>query len=423
MKKIVFRFLFIYFFLNSFYLLEFYQIPWINLITEYHSKIDEWVVTGFNKYLLHVKSTLNTNGGGSGDISFAWAQFYTYILLSLLGSMLWTVLDRKRQNYDTLSFWLRNVVRYYLITFCFSYGIIKLFALQMPFPNLSLLATPLGDFLPMRLSWMFFGYSTPYQVFSGIIEIIAGLLLLNRRTIVLGSLISAGVFFNVFMLNLSYDIPVKLFSMQLFICSLFLVLSDSKRLLNFFFLNKPAELTTLYSINFNKKWQKIARILLKTGFVILFIIIPFNQTWQRYKNSLIKTEMKPIKPGIYTIKTFIKNRDTVLVSLNDSLAWKDFIFDVKGIGSINTLDTLFRQRYRRGYFIYQVDSVKEIISFKKNIPDTASIFKMKYKITDENAMELWGKVRNDSLYFKLLKSNRHFQLTEKQFHWISESNR
>ena len=45
-------------------------------------------------------------------------------------------------------------------------------------PTLSQLATPLGDLLPMRLSWLFIGYSTPYQVFSGVMETVAGLLLL-----------------------------------------------------------------------------------------------------------------------------------------------------------------------------------------------------------------------------------------------------
>ena len=53
-----------------------------------------------------------------------------------------------------------------------SYGIIKLFVLQMPFPQLSQLATPLGDLLPMRFSWLFIGYSVPYQFFSGAMETI-----------------------------------------------------------------------------------------------------------------------------------------------------------------------------------------------------------------------------------------------------------
>ena len=92
----------------------------------------------------------------------------------------------------------------------------------MIFPNQSQLATPLGDFLPMRFSWMFIAYSTPYQMFSGAMEVLAGLLLFNRKTITLRLCVATSVFLNVMVLNLCYDIPVKIFSIHLecivFIC-------------------------------------------------------------------------------------------------------------------------------------------------------------------------------------------------------------
>src|SRR5678816_2514199 len=97
-----------------------------------------------------------------------------------------SLLDRKRTRYDRLAFWLRMIVRYYIATAALSYGIIKLFRLQMPFPSMSQLATPLGDLLPMRFSWLFIGYSAPYQFFSGAMETLAGLLLLYRRTVTAG---------------------------------------------------------------------------------------------------------------------------------------------------------------------------------------------------------------------------------------------
>ena len=42
-------------------------------------------------------------------------------------------------------------------------------------------------------------------------EVFAGIFLLFRRTVTLGLLIATGVFINVMMLNLTYDIPVKYF--------------------------------------------------------------------------------------------------------------------------------------------------------------------------------------------------------------------
>ena len=423
MTKFLSRFFFLFFILIISPWWYLYDIPGATYLLDFFHLGEVWIVEFFNKYFFHIKDTLNQNGGGSGDTSFAWAQFYTIILLSIIGSIIWTLVDRKREkNYNSLNFWLRNIIRYHLAIVSLSYGIHKLFALQMPFPNLSQLATPLGDFLPMRLSWMFLGYSTPYQIFSGVMETIVGLLLLNRKTVTTGVLLGIGVFANVFMLNLCYDIPVKQYSMLLLICCLFLAFYDGKRLLNFFCLNQNVQPSALYEIVLEKRWQKISRIVLKVIFVLLFVLMPLVQSWKMFKEENLKGELKPIKAGVYNIDTFVKNQDTITIS-DDKMMWKDFIFDKGGTGSINTSDTLFRQRYNRGYFVYEPDTISQTIKFKKQISDTTNLFVLNYKITDDSTLTLWGKLKSDSLYFKLNKNKRHFQLSERQFHWISEANR
>lgn len=421
MRNFFFRFFFIFFLIS---ISPWAWFPWISELFTWVDSIDSWIVNLLNKNLLHVKDNLNIDGGGSGDYSYAWAQFYTYLILSFAGAIIWTIVHRKREtSYNTLGYFLRTMVRYYVSIVALTYGIIKLFALQMIPPNLSQLATPLGDYLPMRFSWMFFGYSTPYQIFSGAIETLTGLLLLNRKSVTLGALLALATFTNVFMLNLSYDIPVKLYSMQVMIYSLFLVLGDWRRLSNFFLLNRAVPATALYDIELTKRWQRIGRWILKLAFIIVFIIIPFIESRDRYRNGLKQVASGPITTGIYNIKVFAKNGDTVAVATNEDEEWKDFIFDVNGMGSINTTDSLFRQRYRRGYFMYQPDTAKQVIDFRKFPMDSVPLFSLHYKIIDDNRLHLWGPVRNDTLYFELEKSKRHFQLTENQFHWISEANR
>jgi hypothetical protein len=167
------------------------------------------------------------------------------------------------------------VLRYFLILNCFGYGFAKVFLQQMPFPNLSQLATPLGDFLPMRLSWMFMGYSSTYQFFTGLMEVIAGLLLLFRRTSTFGTLFAAGVFANVFVMNIGYDIPVKLFSLHLFIYAMTLLLFDYKRMLNFLMMNRTAAVSYLYDVRFPKRWMRIGRIVLKLFIVVMSVLMPF----------------------------------------------------------------------------------------------------------------------------------------------------
>ena len=146
------------------------------------------------------------------------------------------------------------------------------------FPNQSQLATPLGDFLPMRLSWMFMGYSATYQIFAGFMEVLAGSLLLYRKTITMGALLAVGVFSNVMMMNLSYDIPVKIFSMNIVLFCLYLLANEYSRIVCFFVLNKPAPVCSLYHFKHTKKWMRIARVILKIAFINSLSRISFDNS-------------------------------------------------------------------------------------------------------------------------------------------------
>ncbi|GAB3952090.1 hypothetical protein GCM10028805_33400 [Spirosoma harenae] len=385
------------------------DIPVVNLLGEYYGIAEEWLVNLANKFIFHVKDVL-VPLNGSGDTSYGYAQLCFFLLTAVLGTIIWTIFD-KRTNYNTAYYWLLVAVRYYVAMVALRYGIIKLFGFQMVFPSLSALATPLGDFLPMRFSWYFIGYSTPYQFFSGAVEVVAGLLLIFRRTSTLGAFIAASVFLNVMMMNLCYDIPVKLFSIHLFLFSNFLLIGDARRLLNFFVFNKPTPAASRFILP--KKWMKSSQIALKVVFVILFLVMPL---FQFFTSSDQGTPPKKLATGFFSVDQF---QGTPV----DSLRWKDVVFETNNSGSIQTADTLFRQRYHRGYFSYKLDSAAHTIAFKKSASDTNSLFTMGYTMPDTNQILLRGKIRNDSVFVALKRQKRHFQLTERQFHWLSEANR
>ncbi|HLK28479.1 MAG TPA: hypothetical protein VKT28_07850 [Puia sp.] len=421
-RRIVFRFFFIYLLLNISPWTWLGDIPGISYFDDLYSKLMDWLVNFSNNHFFHVRKVL-VPLNGSGDTSYGWAQVWLFLSLAFIGCLLWSFFDRKRKAYHQLNYWLCLFTRYYISLIAFIYGIEKLFALQMPFPNLSQLATPLGDFLPMRLSWLFIGYSTPYQVFSGVMETIVGLLLLYRRTATLGILMGTAVFLNVMMLNLCYDIPVKIFSIHIVIMCLFLLVNEFERISCFFILNRPAAACNIYEYHFTKKWMRITRVILKIAFIIIAVGLQFYNMIQYYKSSHTDTAIKPVPTGVYDVALFTINKDTIPFSVNDSLRWRDVIFDNFGYGSIKTTDTAFRQRYRRAYFYYAGDTLKHTISFKKMQGDSLDICLFHYSIQDSSTVLLWGKQKNDSLFIQLRKSNRHFQLAEKQFHWLSEYNR
>lgn len=421
-KKISLRFFFLYFFLTIAPWSWFYFIPGLTYVTGWYTKGMQWIVFKFNDWFLHVKATLNTEGYGSGDTSYAWAEFYTIIILSLIIAVIWSFADNREKESRLLEYLTHNLIRYNIISVAFSYGIIKLFALQMPFPNLSQMATPLGEFLPMRFSWLFIGYSQPYEFFSGMAEVIVGLLLLYRRTIPLGLIVGLGVFVNVFAMNMCYDIPVKLYSIQIVICCIFLLAIDSSKYINFFILNRPTIPTTGYNYRFTKRWQRIGRVVLKTVF-ILFIVgwnIYDCINWYSETHTL---DTNVIPHGLYNIKTYKKNNRVTAIDASDSLSWKDFIFDKDKSGSIRTADTMFMNRYGRAYFIYETDKTKQLINFKEGRKDSIGIFKMKYKLTGKNKLELDGVIKKDTVHYELVRKEEPFPLAECQFHWISEANR
>ncbi len=87
----------------------------------------------------------------------------------------------------------------------------------------------------MGLAWSFLGFSQGYNYVMGGAEILSGILLLFRRTTVLGALVTVGVAGNIMAINYCYDVPVKLLSTALVIMALFLLGKDIRRLFNFFF--------------------------------------------------------------------------------------------------------------------------------------------------------------------------------------------
>jgi hypothetical protein len=420
-QRILFRFLFVYFLLMIAPWTWLEYIPGVSYVMKYYYQLSDALVQFANNNIFKVYKEL-VRPNGSGDTSWAYTQMWLYLLLSAFVCIVWTVIDRKNTHYNRIAYWFRIILRYFLIVNCFGYGFAKVFLQQMPFPNMSQLATPLGDLLPMRLSWIFMGYSSNYQFFTGLMEVIAGLLLLFRRTSTFGTFFAAGVFANVFVMNLGYDIPVKLYSLHLFLSAMILMLFDYKRMLQFLMMNRTADVSHLYEVTFPLKWMRITRILLKLFVITTTIIIPL------YGGLFPGPKPKassPIPSGVYHVDVFVKNGDTIPYTYTDSLRWKDFIIEANGSGSVGSRDTTFRQLYGRGYFGSKADTATNELKLNKRdwVFNIYELFTLKYSMPDSTHLILHGKMRNDSIYVQLTKTNRHFQLAERQFHWLSEYNR
>ena len=421
-KKFCFCFLFIYI---SYSIAPWYWFSELSLVSKVIGVWDKWedqFVRYINSHVFHLWPDL-VYPNGSGDTSWAWTQLCIMLCLSLILSSIWVLFFRKRTNFNKLDHWLVLFIRYSLSKALFSYGIIKLFAMQMVFPNQSQMATSLGDYLPMRFSWLFIGYSTPYQVFSGAMEVIAGLLLLWRKTATFGVLLAIAVFTNVFMLNMAYDIPVKLYSLHLLLFSILLSIHDCRRIINFFINSQSTQASTLYDYDYGSSpWLKYGRWIMKSLIIFLVTVPVINEANKYYKEFHAPIQNTIVANGHYEVMKYSKNGTQVPYSPLDTLTWKNIILEGKD-GSLISKDSLFRQRYGRGYFAYTIDTIQSLINMKKRATDSLPAISLNFNILDSIHLHLSGLLKGDSIAIDLIKVNRHFPLEERQFHWLSEYNR
>jgi hypothetical protein len=191
-------------------------------------------------HIFHAKLPLVYTGSGSGDKTFDWVLAFCLLVFAALAAGAWSVLDRKRENYVTLHKWFRVFIRFALAGQMFVYGVDKVIPLQMPFPYLTRLLEPFRDFSPMGVLWASIGASPAYETFAGSAEMLGGILLVVPGTAMLGALVCLADLTQVFMLNMTYDTPVKLFSFHLLLMAVFLLAPEFSRLADFFFRNRAA---------------------------------------------------------------------------------------------------------------------------------------------------------------------------------------
>ena len=97
-------------------------------------------------HVFRIGHPLVYTGSGSGDKTFDWVLCFCLLVIALLGTCIWSVLDRQRISYPTLYKWSRVVLRFALVSQMLVYGVDKAVPLQMPFPDLNTLLEPFGNF-------------------------------------------------------------------------------------------------------------------------------------------------------------------------------------------------------------------------------------------------------------------------------------
>lgn len=113
-------------------------------------------------------------------------------------------------NARQIGWMLHWVVRMAAFALLMPYALAKLGLMQMGRPDFPELLITLGEKSPMGLLWTFMGFSPVVQFLAGLAEFIAAVLVLWRRTAWLGGLIGFIDLAVVWLLNMTFDVPVKI---------------------------------------------------------------------------------------------------------------------------------------------------------------------------------------------------------------------
>lgn len=387
-------------------------LGWYIAALDYTTVFWHWLIPGVGKYLLHLKTPITIFTNGSGDTTFDYVLLLTQVLLSVLIGIAWSLLDRKRPNYTVAYYWLCVLVRYFLGGMMLSYGFTKVFHLQMTFPYLSRLLQPYGDSSPMGLAWTYVGQSKPFSQFVGWSEVLCGILLVFRKTTLIGALLSLVVMGNIVVINMCYDVPVKLFSSTLEVMALYLAAPYGWKLYKLFVKHESAVLEKQEQPKFRRKWMQITVRILKVLIIAdaLYYGVASNlDGLKQYGEDM----PKPPLYGIYNSVTVIRNNDTIAPLTTDTTRWKQLVIQTKNFAKIKMMnDTMVN-------FNFKVDTVTHMaIVFKGT--DSLNKAHFKYAV-DSMYLTLKGSVKNDSVYMRFKRyDEKQFRLMNRGFHWINE---
>jgi hypothetical protein len=413
MQKLLFRFFAVYFFIYIFPFPVQYIPSAVPLnIWLWFNRFWDLLVSWTGKNVLHLSYPITVKPNGSGDTTYNYVQLFLFAAVALIGAIIWSFTDRKRKSYDLLLYWLTVYVRYYLAFIMISYGLYKIVKTQFPFP-FSDLAKTYGDMSPMGLLWRFMGYSTAFNVFTGLAEATGGFLLLFRKTTTFGSLVCITVLSNVVAINFCYDVPVKLLSSNLLLMAIFIAAPDMHRLINFFFRNKAVPAVNIQP-KFYKRWTKITWIAVKILLIGTVLLTTISSVWKGYKSYGDEAMLKQPMFGIYNVIKFVKNKDTLPPLTTDSLQWKQLNILLSNEATIKMMNDS-EKRYS-----LNVDTVNKTFNLFA-YSYAYHLGRFSYFYPDATHLAFAGTLQNDSVYILMQKIDfNKTRLISRGFHWVNE---
>lgn len=347
----------------------------------------------------------------SGDKTYDWVSAFCILIFAVFATAVWSIVDRKRGSYSALHKWFHLFLRFALAAQMVNYGMIKVFPLQMPYPYLAKLLEPFGNFSPMGVLWSSIGVSPTYEIFTGSAEMLGGILLIFPRTATFGALVCLADLTEIFMLNMTYDVPVKLLSFHLIVISLVLLAAELPRIVRFFFSNRIVGPSAHPKLFGTPRANRAALVLQ----VLLGLLLLANHgyeawtTWHIYVGGALKSPLY----GIWNIDRLSIDGELRPALITDTGRWRRVIFEGPEITFQRPDDTFV------GYSTI-MNTVNRNITLRKNT-DRTYLADFKYHRASPDQLTLDGDMDGHKLHLELARLDLNkLPLVNRGFHWVQE---
>jgi hypothetical protein len=382
-QKIAFRFAFLFLGLTSIINWDIYTFFFFDAIHVKKFSLDivfSWLVHPFawlDAHLFHTGYDPKVHDGWPQDNHFATVFYLSLALVSAIVAIVWTLADKRRRDCNKLFFWFNLYLRYILAITIIGYGVDKVIPVQMPWPTSAAMLSNFGEQSRFDVLWRFMGMSPGYMILTGGLEVIAGLFLFNRRTLLVGYLLLMAILVNVVALNWFYNIPVKMYSAQLLVYNLYLLAPYGNRLIQFFFFDKVVPAPQSH-YSFGPRWKRRTLAGALIFFPLLFCLFGAIADYDRY----VKDSGNRKGEKIYNVTNFVAG-DTLPPLTTDTLRWKRLLMYGGRVVVCNMSDGQDR-------YTCDVDSVKGTYTFHAN-PDSTNRHLFHYSYPGKDQLQLSGE--------------------------------
>lgn len=346
---------------------------------------------------------------GSGDQPAIWIFVFCLLVVAVAATAVWSVADRLRAEYSRLWAWFLTGLRLCVAGQLLFYGFAKLIPTQMPAPPLAALLRTYGEFSPASVLWLQVGTSYPYEIMLGAVEVLAGVLMFVPRTATLGALLGLASMVQVFLLNMTFDVPVKILSGHLLLMSLVLLAPQARRLMNIFVLQRPSGPASQPELFTDARANTMsARVQALLGVWVLVGCAWISwQAWGEYGGGREKPEWY----GIWAVREFRVDGAAAPPLTTDETRWQRIIFDEPEVVTYQRMN---------GELVPAPAEVRGD-TLTLSAPDGSALAAFTVSRPQPQRLELAGQLEGRQVHIALEQVDlNQFTLRNRGFHWVQE---